>query len=427
MSIARAVTVADLRRLARRRLPRAVFDFIDGGADEELTLRANSADYDSILLEQRVLTDVGATRLDRPILGKPAAAPLLIAPTGLANMAFPDADLVLAREAAAAGIPLVASTSSGARLEDIAAVGPGRRWFQLYVFRDRAITEGLIARARAAGYEALVLTVDVPVVGRRRRDVRNGFTIPLTLTPSSLLDFALHPRWCFDIWRHGVPQMNNFAEALALSGAASHAALMNAQLDPQVDWGIVPWLRSRWDGPLLIKGVLSVADAVTAIDAGFDGIIVSNHGGRQLDGVPSTIRALARIAPAVAGRVPLLIDSGIRRGSDLVKAVALGADAVLIGRPTLYAIAAGGAAGVRHCLQILFDDLHRTLAQIGRPALAAVDRTVLLDGSVPTEGGSPAAGGSPAEGSMPAQGSVPANGSVPRTHPPATVSARPRP
>jgi (S)-mandelate dehydrogenase len=256
-------------------------------------------------------------------------------------------------------------------------VGAGHRWFQLYVFRNRQITEDLIERAEAAGYEALVLTVDVPVVGKRRRDVRNGFTIPLKLTPASILDFSMHPRWCLDIWRHGVPAMRNFAEALEGSGASSHAALMNSQLDPGLNWDIVGWLRQRWEGPILIKGILSLEDARAAASHGVDGIVISNHGGRQLDAVSSSIRALEEIGPELGSKIPLFLDGGVRRGSDIVRAVALGAQAVLIGRPTLYAAAAGGADGVRRCLEILIEDMHRTLAQIGRASIAEVDRDCL--------------------------------------------------
>ena len=377
MSVARAVTVADLRLMARRKLPRAVFDFIDGAADDENTLRANMADFDAIKLKQRILTNVGVTRLDTSILGSPAAAPLMIGPTGLANMTWPHADRILASEAAAAGIPFVLSTSSGSTMEEAASVGPGRRWFQLYVFKNRTITEGLIRRAQAAGFEALVITVDVPVVGKRRRDVRNGFTIPLTLTPSSILDFALHPRWCLDILRHGAPTMRNFGDALASTRASSHAALMNSQLDPTLTWEIIPWLRGCWKGPILIKGILSLEDATQAVAQGADGIIISNHGGRQLDGVPSSIKALEQIGQKLGSQVPLFLDGGVRRGSDIVRAVALGAQAVLISRPTLYAAAAGGADGVRRCLQILFEDMHRTLAQIGRSSMSDVDADCL--------------------------------------------------
>ena len=385
MNLTRAVTVADLRLVARRKLPRAVFDFIDGAADDECTLRANMADFDAIHLKQRILADVAATSLACNVLGSPSAAPLLIGPTGLANMAWPDADLILAREAASAGIPFVLSTGSGSTLEEAAAVGPGRRWFQLYVFKDRGITEKMIERAQAARYEALVLTVDVPVVGKRRRDVRNGFTIPLALTPASILDFALHPRWCLDIWRHGVPAMRNFADALAGNSAASHAALMNSQLDPTLNWKTVAWLRERWQGPILIKGILSLEDAMEAAAHGVDGIVVSNHGGRQLDGVPSSIQALAQIGPELGSRLPLFLDGGVRRGSDVVRALALGAQAVLIGRPTLYGAAAGGARGVRRCLEILIEDLHRTLAQIGRSSIVDVDGDCLAHSRSVTE------------------------------------------
>ena len=377
MNLKRAVTVADLRLIARRKLPRAVFDFIDGGADDECTLRANVGDFDAIKLKQRILADLPATTVGCTILGSPSAAPLMIGPTGLANMTWPHADLILANESATAGIPFVLSTGSGSTLEEVAGVAPGRRWFQLYVFKDRSITEKLVARAQAAGYEALVLTVDVPVVGKRRRDVRNGFTIPLTLTPASILDFALHPRWCLDIWRHGVPEMRNFADAIAGTGAASHAALMNSQLDSTLNWNVVAWLRERWKGPILIKGILELEDALEAVAHGVDGIVVSNHGGRQLDGVPSSIRALQQIGPRLGSQLPIFVDGGVRRGSDVVRAVALGAQAVMIGRPTLYAAAAGGANGVRRCIEILIEDMHRTLAQIGRSSMADVDADCL--------------------------------------------------
>ena len=377
MQAVNAITVADLRQIARRKLPKAVFDFIDGGAEEEITLRANMADFDAILLKQRILTNVAHTELGRDILGNAAAAPLMIGPTGLANLAYPHAEEVLAGEAAKAGIPFVLSTGSGSTLEEVASTGPGRRWFQLYVFKDRSVTEKLIARAQTSGYEALVITVDVPVVGKRRRDVRNGFTIPLRLNAASMLDFALHPGWCLNILRHGVPAPRNFIDVVGSASATSHAVFMNSQLDPSVDWQIIPWLRERWDGKILLKGVLSVEDATEAMAQDIDGIIVSNHGGRQLDSVASSIRMLSKIARHTDKSTPLFLDSGIRRGSDIVKAVALGAQAVLIGRPTLYAAAAGGPAGVRHCLNMLFDDMHRTLAQIGRASINDVDESCL--------------------------------------------------
>jgi isopentenyl diphosphate isomerase/L-lactate dehydrogenase-like FMN-dependent dehydrogenase len=374
MDPSRAISVDDLRRMARARLPRPVFDFIDGAADDERTLRANVADFESVRLVPRFLRDVSATRLDTTLLGAPVAAPLMIAPTGLATLVHPDADRVLATEAAAAGLPFALSTAAGTRLEDVAAVGPGRRWFQLYVFRDRSITEGLVERAAAAGYEALVLTVDVPVVGKRERDRRNGFTVPLALGPRSLLDFALRPRWCADIARHGMPTMRNFDIGGEAGGDRSHATLLNAQFDPGLTWEAIGWLRARWRGPLLVKGLLSLDDVLRAADHGVDAVVVSNHGGRQLDGVSSSIRALARWGAEASARVPLLVDGGFRRGSDIVKAVALGASAVMVGRPTLFAAAAGGAAGVRRCLRILTDEMHVTLAHLGAASIAELDR-----------------------------------------------------
>jgi len=374
MDPSRAISVDDLRRMARARLPRPVFDFIDGAADDERTLRANIADFESVRLVPRFLRDVSATRLDTTLLGSPVAAPLLIAPTGLATLAHPDADRVLAAEAAAAGLPFTLSTAAGTRLEDVAAVGPGRRWFQLYVFRDRGITERLIERAAAAGYEALVLTVDVPVVGKRERDRRNGFTVPLRLGARSLVDFALRPRWCAGIARHGLPTMRNFDIGGAVGGDRSHAALVNAQFDPGLTWEAIGWLRERWRGPLLVKGLLSLDDVLRAADRGVDAVVVSNHGGRQLDGVSSSIRALADWGAEAGARVPLIVDGGFRRGSDVVKAVALGASAVMLGRPTLFAAAAGGAVGVRRCLQILTDEMHMTLAHLGAASIAEVDR-----------------------------------------------------
>jgi len=373
MDVARASSVEDLRRMARARLPRAVFDFIDGAACDERTLRANMADFEGVRLKPRFLRDVSGTRLDATVFGGPVGAPLIIGPTGLATMVCPDADRVLASEAAAAGIPFVLSTSSGNTLEEVAGTGPGRRWFQLYVFKDRAITEGLVARAAAAGYEALVVTVDVPVVGKRERDHRNGFTIPLSLTPRSLLDFAMHPRWCLDVVRHGVPTMRNFDAARRPGDAMSHAALMNAQLDPSVTWDVIDWLRARWRGPILVKGILCLEDALEAAERGVDGIVVSNHGGRQLDGVSSTIRAMRDWGGEASARLPVFVDGGFRRGGDVVRALALGATSVLIGRPTLYAAAAGGAAGVRRCLRILTDEMHVTLAHLGVTSIAEVD------------------------------------------------------
>ncbi|MEI7445981.1 MAG: alpha-hydroxy acid oxidase [Burkholderiales bacterium] len=372
MDASRATSVHELRLMARARLPRAVFDFVDGAACDERSARANVDDFAAVRFVPRFLRDVSTTSVATTLLGAPAAAPIAIAPTGLATLVHPDADRVLAREAAAAGIPFALSTASGTSLEDVAAVGPGRRWFQLYVFRDRAITERLIERAAAAGYEALVLTVDVPVVGKRDRDRRNGFTVPLRLTPSTVLDFALHPRWCLGLARHGMPTMRNYE--LGDLGGRSHAEVVGSLYDPSLTWEALAWLRARWRGPLLVKGLLALDDVLRAADLGADAVVVSNHGGRQLDGTSSSIRALADWGAQAAARVPLWVDGGIRRGSDVVAAVALGARGVLIGRPGLYAVGAGGAPAVRRMLATLVEEMHLTLAHLGAASIAEVGR-----------------------------------------------------
>jgi isopentenyl diphosphate isomerase/L-lactate dehydrogenase-like FMN-dependent dehydrogenase len=372
MNASRATSVHDLRRMARARLPRAVFDFVDGAACDERSARANVDDYGAVRFVPRLLRDVSRTSVATTLLGTPVAAPIAIAPTGLATMVHPDADRVLAREAARAGIPFVLSTAAGTTLEEVAAVGDGRRWFQLYVFRDRSITERLIERAEAAGYDALVLTVDVPVVGKRDRDRRNGFTVPLRLTPATLLDFALHPRWCLDLARHGMPTMRNYE--LGDLGGRSHAEVVGALYDPGLTWEALAWLRARWKGPLLIKGLLALDDVLRAADHGVEAVVVSNHGGRQIDGTSSTIRALADWGPQAAARVPLLVDGGVRRGSDVVAALALGAQGVLIGRPGLYAVGAGGAPAVGRMLATLVEEMHLTLAHLGAASIAELGR-----------------------------------------------------
>ena len=372
MNASRATSVHDLRRMARARLPRAVFDFVDGAACDERSARANVDDYGAVRFVPRLLRDVSHTSVATTLLGAPVAAPIAIAPTGLATMVHPDADRVLAREAARAGIPFVLSTAAGTTLEEVAAVGDGRRWFQLYVFRDRSITERLIERAEAAGYDALVLTVDVPVVGKRDRDRRNGFTVPLRLTPATLLDFALHPRWCLGLARHGMPTMRNYE--LGDLGGRSHAEVVGALYDPSLTWEALAWLRARWKGPLLIKGLLALDDVLRAADHGVEAVVVSNHGGRQIDGTSSTIRALADWGPQAAARVPLLVDGGVRRGSAVVAALALGAQGVLIGRPGLYAVGAGGAPAVGRMLATLVEEMHLTLAHLGAASIAELGR-----------------------------------------------------
>jgi isopentenyl diphosphate isomerase/L-lactate dehydrogenase-like FMN-dependent dehydrogenase len=377
MSIQHAVSVDDLRRLARSRLPRAVFDFIDGGATDELTLKANQLDFESIRLRPRFLRDVSKIELGTDILGKPSAAPLVIGPTGLATLVWPDGECLLAQAAARAGIPFTLSTGAGNTIEEVSAVSEGRRWFQLYVFKDRSLTESMIARAAQAGYEALVLTVDVPVIGKRDRDRHNGFTIPLRWSTRSILDFALHPQWCLQMWQQGMPRLRNFDAARGAADAQSHAALMNSQLDASLTWDVIAWLRQRWKGALLVKGVLCLDDALRAADHGADAVIISNHGGRQIDGVSSSVRALRQWGAQASARVPLMVDGGFRRGGDIVKALALGARAVLLGRPTLYGVASAGAPGAARCLDILLEEVRITMAHLGVQRVSDINRDCL--------------------------------------------------
>ena len=369
-------SIEDLRVLMKKRVPRMFYDYVDTGSWTESTYRANEADFKPIKFRQRVAVNMENRTLRTQMIGQDVAMPVAIAPTGSTGMMHADGEILAARAAEKFGIPFTLSTMSICSIEDIAAHTKAPFWFQLYVMRDREFVEGLIDRAKAAGCSALMITLDLQVLGQRHRDIKNGLSTPVKPTIPNFMNLALHPRWCLDILRHGVPRMRNFAGA-AGARPSTHAALVNSQLDPALSWDIIPWLRGCWKGPLLIKGILTRDDAAEAMARGADGIIISNHGGRQLDGVPSSIRALEQIAPGVGPDVPLFLDGGVRRGSDVVRAVALGAKAVLIGRPTLYAAAAGGADGVRRCLQILFEDMHRTLAHIGRSSMADVDADCL--------------------------------------------------
>ena len=377
MSTVRAVSIADLRTLARRRLPKAVFDFIDGAAENESTLRRNCADFDRIQFLPRVLTDVSRRNLSVSLLGRAANLPVAVGPTGLAGLAWAEADIALARTAHESGIPFTVSTSSSVRMERIReAVPQARLWFQVYVYKDRDLVRALVRRAQAADFEALVLTVDVPVLGQRYRDLRNRFTVPVRATPRLVWDLMRCPRWTAHILRHGVPKMQNLIEGSHTdTTVASLANLMTRNMDAALDWGAVASLRELWPGKMIIKGILSPQDADLAVRAGFDAISISNHGGRQLDGAISAIRALPHIVAAIGGRAELYLDGGVRRGSDIAKALALGARAVTIGRATLYGVAAAGEAGARASLSILAAELDRCLALLGCPAALNLDRS----------------------------------------------------
>jgi isopentenyl diphosphate isomerase/L-lactate dehydrogenase-like FMN-dependent dehydrogenase len=375
----RAYSIEDLRRMARARLPRAVFDFIDGGAEDELTLRDNRAAYERRRLAPRVLEDVSAPDPSCEILGGPSKQPIVIAPTGAVGMAWPGADLGMARVAAQAGIPYTLSTNATASIEEIARVSSGRLWFQLYVLRDRAFVEKLVARAEAAGFEALVPTVDLAVGGKRERDFRNGFSVPPRLTARQVLAGALHPAWAWRIALNG--GLPDFANVRGYGGSTERglalASSVGRDTDPAFTWDDLARLRERWKGKLVVKGVSRADAAERMVRMGVDGVWVSNHGGRQLDGAVASLDALEPIARAVGGRATVIVDGGVRRGADALKARALGAHAVAVGRAILYGVASGGEEGARHALAILITELERAMQLCGTRDVAAITRDLL--------------------------------------------------
>ena len=377
--LAHAASVADLRRLARRRLPGGVFDYIDGGAEDERTLAANEAAFARTTFAPRVLRGITEVDITATMLGQPAAYPLVLAPTGFTRIADPEGELAVARAAARAGLPYTLSTLSTRSIEEVRSVSSGRLWFQVYAWRDRGLVGEMVERAAAAGYEALVLTVDTAVLGRRERDVRRGFALPPTIGPGTILDGALHPGWT---WSFICGEPIRFANVAGkdVGDGASPVALsdyVNAQFDPSLSWHDVDWLRSLWSGPVIVKGVQSVQDARIAADAGVAGIALSNHGGRQLDGAPSTFDLVAPVADAVGGRVEIICDGGVRRGSDIVKAVAAGATSAMAGRAYLYGLGAAGERGVERVLGWFAADMRRTMALIGAGSVKDLDRCFL--------------------------------------------------
>lgn len=379
-------TVLDHRELARRRLPRQLFDYIDGGAYEESTMRSNVADLDRVLLRQRVLRDVSERSHRTEVLGQQLDLPVILGPVGLAGMFARRAEVAAARAAESAGVPFVESTVSICSIEEVAGATSRPPWFQLYVMRDRAFAADLIVRARAVGAPVLVLTVDLAVVGARHRDTRNamvGRSGPWAKARRGI-DLAVHPRWIRDVAMGGKPlTFGNLAEVVP--GARTPDAFkdwVDSQFDPAVTWDDIAWVREHWDGPLLLKGVLDAEDARTAADVGADGIVVSNHGGRQLDAVPSTATALPAVVDAVGDRLEVLVDGGVRTGLDVAKFLALGARACLLGRAWAWAVASGGQRGVQHVLRVISADLDVALALTGVPSVGDLDRSALVDGGV---------------------------------------------
>jgi len=368
--LSHAVNIEDLRQLARRRLPRAIFDFFDGGAEDEVTLRGNRAAFERVRLLPKVLVDVAQVDMETTIFGKTSKMPLAIGPTGGIGAGRPGADLMLARAAKAYGIPFTLATPATASIERAAEVG-GRLWFQLYVVRDREFREKLVARAWSSGYEALLVTVDLPVSGKRERDPKNGFVTPYRPNWRNSHDVLGKPGWLLDILRHGLPQMENFAGyRFSSTKVTDIATAVGREMDAGFDWEELGRLRDLWPGKLLLKGVERADDAERAAAAGCDGVVVSNHGGRQLDGAAPTLDALPDVVRAVNGRMTILLDGGIRRGVDIVKARALGAQAVLTGRATLFGVMAGGEPGARRALEILASELERSMRLCGARSVA---------------------------------------------------------
>ena len=377
-----AASVRDYREVARRRLPRQLFDYIDGGAYEEATLAANTADLEAISLRQRVLRDVSTRTMSTTVLGEELSLPVLLAPVGLAGMFANRAEVAAARAAEHAGVSFVESTVSICSLEEVAAATKRAPWFQLYVMRDRGYAENLMARAQAVGCRVLVLTADLAVVGARYRDTRNGLGGRVSPVGAAIrgLDRVSHPRWVWEVGIQGKPHtFGNLTDAVPGGNSPDDFRdWVDAQFDPSVTWDDLAWVRDHWEGPVVLKGILDPEDARAAADAGVDAVVVSNHGGRQLDAVPSTAAALPAVVEAVGDRIEVLVDGGVRSGLDLLKMMAMGAKACLVGRPWAWAVAANGEAGVAHLLEILRDELAVAMALTGTTDVANLGPDSLL-------------------------------------------------
>lgn len=346
-------SISEFRDLARSRLPRFVFDFIDGGSGSENTLAENRSALDRLRLLGSAPTDVSDCSSEVTLFGQSHSFPVIIGPTGLAGAAWPRGDVDLARAASSCGIPFVMSSAATATMEEVAAAGNGAKWFQLYLFKDREVSKRLLARARTLGFAALEVTVDNAIPGRRLRDAKNGFSLPFRWTPAKLASLVAHPAWSLSMARAGAPKLEVMAAELGLQKMDTIAELMQSQLDASVGWEAIKWVRDAWDGPLIVKGMLDPGQVANALEIGVDGLVISNHGGRQLDGAVAAIDVLAEFRAQAGPDLTLLVDSGFRTGSDIARALALGADAVQVGRATLYALASGGEAGVRQALAIL--------------------------------------------------------------------------
>jgi L-lactate dehydrogenase (cytochrome) len=375
-------TIEDLRVLAKRRVPRMFYDYADAGSWTESTYRANEDDFAKIKFRQRVAVNLENRSLKSTMVGQEVAMPVALAPTGLTGMQHADGEILAARAAEKIGVPFTLSTMSICSIEDVAARATKPFWFQLYVMKDRDFINRLIDRAKAAQCSALVLTLDLQVLGQRHKDIRNGMTAPPKLTIPNMMNLATKPRWCWNILRTPRRQFGNIVgHASNVSDMSSLSSWTSQQFDPALSWDDVAWIKERWGGKLIIKGIMDPEDARLAVKSGADALIVSNHGGRQLDGAQSSIGALPAIVAEVGGQIEVHMDGGVRSGQDVIRALALGAQGVYIGRPFLYGLGAMGEAGVARCLEIIRNELDLTMAFCGLRDVRDVDRKILLPGT----------------------------------------------
>ncbi len=371
--------IEDLRRLAKRRVPRMFYDYADSGSWTESTYRANEEDFQKLKFRQRVAVDLNNRSLRSTMAGQEVAMPVALAPTGLTGMQHADGEILAARAAEKFGIPFTLSTMSICSIEDVAAHTSKPFWFQLYVMKDRDFINRLIDRAKAAKCSALVLTLDLQVLGQRHKDLRNGLSAPPRLTIANMLNMATRPRWCTGMLGTSRRQFGNIVgHAQSVSDMSSLSSWTSQQFDPSLSWNDVEWIKNRWGGNLIIKGIMDAEDARLAANSGADALIVSNHGGRQLDGAPSSIAALPGIVEAVGKQIEVHMDGGVRSGQDVLRAVALGARGVYIGRPFLYGLGAMGEAGVTRCLEIIRNELDISMAFCGKRDIQHVSREILL-------------------------------------------------
>lgn len=375
-----ALDIADLKKQARRRVPKMFFDYADSGSYTQSTYAANEADFGRIKLRQRVLVDMTNRSLETEMVGRKVSMPVALAPTGLTGMQHADGEILAAQAAEEAGVPFTLSTMSICSIEDVAANTKSPFWFQLYVMKDREFVGNLIDRAKAAGCSALVLTLDLQILGQRHNDIRNGLSTPPKFTPKHLWQMATRPLWCLEMLKTQRRTFGNIVgHAKNVSDLSSLGTWTAEQFDPQLSWKDVAWIKERWGGKLILKGVLDVEDAKMAAETGADALIVSNHGGRQLDGAPSSISMLPKIVDAVGDRIEVHMDGGIRSGQDVLKAMALGAKGTFIGRPFLYGLGAGGKAGVRQALEIIRKEMDTTLALCGKRNIREATREIIAE------------------------------------------------